>query len=217
MERIVIASDKNLKQFTDYQVKRFEELGYDYKVYDLGGLGYGEPFKISKGDLNDKTQFIPCVFKPSIIKLQLEELKDKDCLIYLDVDAILNRRLDLDWEFDIGITIRFGSEIRQFKDRPHVGAINSGVLFFRNSKRTRDFVDLWLDVAKEKNGDQIALNHLLMPVLNLGSSDCTVKSFNLSVRQLPCQRYNNYYTRDARPYITHFKGRNKESFNQWLK
>ena len=41
----VIAGDSNFRKYVDKAVQFSRNVGYDPVVYDLGGLGYGIPFK----------------------------------------------------------------------------------------------------------------------------------------------------------------------------
>ena len=50
--KIVTIGDKTYKEFLDENIRQFKKFGYDYVVYNLGGLEYGKKFKVKKGDFD---------------------------------------------------------------------------------------------------------------------------------------------------------------------
>ena len=199
MDRIVLACDKNLKGFADHQISKLTEFGYSYSFYDLGGVGYGEEFKIDSNDIKKIDGFVRCHFKPKVIKKTLEE---HDKVIYLDVDAVMNRPLEIEWDFDIGVTIRTAEEVIKYSNNDNVGAINTGVIFFKKSDGVMHFLDQWIEMLDSKTIEQNAFNRL-------------IRGTPLKVKKFPTLLYNNYYTTSNIAYITHYKGLGKQ--REWLK
>lgn len=191
---IITAGDIKFKRFVDKNKEQAERLGLDMKVYDLGGLGYGEKVDVREGDLDGKA-FPPCIFKIEIIRRSFP-----GNVMFLDGDAILQKPLDIQWDFDIGVTVR-----RNWRDGA-VGKINAGVMFFADNDRTREFLDLWEETAIELNGDQHAINELLKDhILN---RDGLVEKDGLKVRSFPTDIYNNYYFAEdqSKARVIHYKG-----------
>jgi hypothetical protein len=172
--------------------------GYPVTVFDLGGLGFGEPLPTERGDLK-KQSFIPCVFKPRAIRRALEITKEP-YLIWLDADAFLQDKIDEIFtdDYDVGVTERDPREVKKYANNPKVGSINSGVIFFRRSRRLLDFVNRWQLRAIAHNLEQQGLNELV----NTGLPGIRIKKF-------PCRIYNNYYfdSQNKHPVkVIHYKG-----------
>ena len=132
---IITASDGNLKDIFRIWKCFVNKQGYDFTVYDLGGLGEGTPFDQHENDFTNRSGFVPCYFKPKIIQ---HALKKHDFVVYLDVDTTLNENIDeiLEHEYDIGATKRRPAEVTKYQNNDKVGRYNTGVLFFRNTQNT---------------------------------------------------------------------------------
>jgi len=175
-------------------------LGYRVNVYDLGGLGFGEPLWTEAGDLK-KDSFVPCCFKPRAIKAALMEWKmrggrGETHLVWLDADAFLQDRIDEVFtdDYDVGVTERPAREIEMYRENPKVGRINSGVIFFRCSKELFPFLDEWECRALKYNLEQQALNEL-------------ASENSLRFKMFPCRTYNNYlFDGRGTPKVVHYKG-----------
>lgn len=180
--QIVAAADKSLRPI----VKK--NLEYDPKVYDLGGLGFGEEYNTRDGDLTPTEGdygFPPCIFKINIIQ---KELQDNDSVMWLDGDAIIQKPIDGIPENDIVLTERR-------EDGNSFGRINAGVMFFNDTPT--EFFGVWRGKALQANSDQRALNDML-------------DSWDIGF--VPTEKYNNYYFDETQDdaYVVHYKGQKKE-------
>lgn len=166
---IITAGNKKFRKLIDQSVAHLEELGYDYTVYDLGGLGIGKEFIIE----DDFTiyPFPPCYFKPAVIAHKLTELEEGEYLVFLDADAHIHKNIDeiVELDYDIGLTERTTAGAK-----PEEGRVNAGVMFLRNCENTRNFVQEWRRKTHELKGDQHALNTLLVDWDRITFFPCSV-------------------------------------------
>jgi len=199
--RIVTAGDATFKPFVMQTMAKAKALGYRVNVYDLGGLGFGEPLSTDPSDLK-KDSFVPCTFKPLAIRRALLEWKEfrtywpETHLVWLDADAFLQTRIEEVFtdDYDVGVTERPAREIEMYRENPKVGRINSGVIFFRCSEELFPFLDEWESRAMKYNLEQQALNEL-------------VSENSLRFKMFPCQTYNNYlFDGRGEPKVVQYKG-----------
>jgi len=196
--RIVTAGDKGFGQYVRQAKYKAELVGYPVTVFDLGGLGYGQPLEADPGDLK-KDSFIPCCFKPRAIRQALSGSTETH-LVWLDADAFMQGPIDEVFtdDYDIGVTRRDEAEIKLYRNNPKVGTINSGVIFFRRTAKLPDFLDEWEVRARHFNLEQRGLNEMVAESWG-----------DLRYKYFPSRLYNNYYFdgRDVeRPKILHYKG-----------
>ena len=200
--------------------KNARKFGYTPAVYDLGELGFGEPFQVDDpsfvGTGHYKLEPIKgykskSLFKPALVRTCLE--KYNDLTVYLDGDAELRRSIDeiQTDDYDIGVTIRDKSELETEwyeKYKEIVRFVNAGVIFFNHTPATAKFVDVWEELTNELGNDQMALNKLTCPehYPEIGS----IHVLNgVRVKYFSCAQYNFYYFMDKNPWgakIMHFKG-----------
>lgn len=110
----------DLRRHADCTQRRAYEMGYEYRGFELG----------LDDDLKKTNGFIPCHFKPDIIFQTLAETEN--IVVYLDVDVALVKPLEIeDLDFKVGAARRPLDEIAVNLDRPEVGTVNTGILFFR--------------------------------------------------------------------------------------
>lgn len=206
--------------------KKCEEYGYKFKVYDLGGLGYGIP--VDDPRMAAKHFTTRCAIKPELIRDTLKET-DEEFVVWIDGDATLIGRIDeveADTSFDVGVTVR----PERLRKKTHY--INAGVIFFRNNQRAKTFVDDWIAAfppwppldAKTKElirgySDQNALEEgLLLPNIPEPFWDkfqSVHEVHGARVKLLECLNYNNFWSHwgvDKMKYnpemkIIHFKGK----------
>lgn len=110
--------------------------GYETVVYDAGGLGYGTPIPnvpVPDVKVPYPDRFSVCMRKPYVILDALE--KTSETVVYLDADAFIVKAIDdiEDDQFDVGLTYK-GAKAR----------INAGVCFFKNTDRSKIFVENWI-------------------------------------------------------------------------
>jgi hypothetical protein len=220
---IVTAANSNLNypKLVDKCVKAAEALGYPVLLYDLGGLGKGDPI-YSLGDTN---QILTCWQKPRVMLDALGKIPVDSLLVWLDADAWVIRSLDEmdDGSYDVGLLIRDGFRLRyevegpeqEFR-APNPGSefsqkINSGTVFLYNNARARRFLRDWIAKLPEKPlrgrkslwkyGDQRFLNDLLieyytseyyMREFGTKLEDKTLLYHNVRLRFVKTHNYSNY-------------------------
>lgn len=218
MYRIVTAATASYRPFVQYQYWSGFLYGYETIVYDLAGLGFGlvdvrlqqQAINLDSAGYYQKigTWSSTAEHKPTIIKQQLVSCLANDILVYLDADAVIVRPLpDLPAEFDFGITLRpegVQSDHQHFKYR---GVCNAGVLFFRPTEITFEFLDRWDVLMRGLGDDQWALNELIgQPTIGIGAGPCESRLLALPGNLFNCSTYAD----DA--YVHHFKGKDRQQF-----
>ena len=182
MITFIIAGDKNFSHFVNTGVKHIEKLNYPVLIYDLGGLGQGIPFEGRYGSgIGAK---IPC--KPHIVKDALTRINEGDYLIWFDADALIFDRVDeIQEDYDVGVTVRVPKAIE------NSNPINAGIIFFKNTISSRQFVDKWAALADQDVSDQPPLNRLAKVVCaDLGK---IVERDGVKIKVYPSEIYNNVY------------------------
>ncbi len=207
---IVTASDAKYERTVKKNIENCEKFGHKLVVYDLGGLGFGikretnkDDFKIHKG-----CPIMRISFKPHII---LDALKEYKYVMWVDGDAFINRKIDIPFDFDIGLTAR-----KHYNKKTAMGFINAGVVMLKNSPKVYNFVQEW--TKKCQLSDQGFLNQKVIPHISKDESfeDREKESLNLSIDGLrikvfPAAKYNDYYAFDKDSYVHHLKGILSES------
>jgi hypothetical protein len=159
----VLAANYRLRVEVQRCIASLEALGYPWTVFDLGGLGIGEPFTVIDKTFHSQGIYSTCytqretraMHKPDIVRKLLDN-KDP-WLVYLDADTFVRRRIDeIIADYDIGITVRPNTDQLVSESR-----INAGVLFFHISEATRNFVDQWKQETLAVGNDQAALCNLI--------------------------------------------------------
>jgi hypothetical protein len=141
---IVTAANAKHKVFLQRLIGSLEKFGYEYQVYDLGGLGFGIPYETSESDL---AEVMPdASFKPKVV---LDAFKKFGKVIWIDSDAYLVDRID-DFKGN-AVTIRKEKDTDE-----RCRWINSGVV----SVETLEFAEAWVAETNAVGGDQLALNNL---------------------------------------------------------
>jgi len=198
MIHIIIAADKTLKHYFSHCLSSVEQFYENIIIYDLGGLGVGNKVKVNTS--STANQKFPK--KPLIILDALTRTNEEDFLIWLDCDTILVDKLDEVFfkNFDLGVTIR-----KNKSKKPQESWINSGVIFFKNNKKTHKMLKTWASLSDDLNGDQYSLNKILdlqkpKPFEKIVKNDTLIKL-------LPCKIYNNFYFKEdqSKAKILHYK------------
>jgi hypothetical protein len=215
----------SFKEMIAVSVRQAESLGYSTTVFDLGGLGMGEPFAVddptfrARGYYREVTSFFKskALHKPEVVR---RALLRHEWVLYLDGDAVLARSVDdLPRDFDLAVTLRLPYEM-DWGSLGHeiTGAINAGVIFFRSSPRTEAFVARWSALAHKLGSDQWALNQLVGPP-SLDVVGTVAVREGLRVRYLTSREYNFYHFLTENPSpatrIFHFKSGVRTAF-RWL-
>lgn len=195
MIHFVIAGDANFKKFVEQGVKWNTRLGYHTLVYDLGNLGFGEPFQGKVSDIAGAK--IPS--KPAIIYDAIQKIPDNDFLVWQDADALVYSRIDeIESSYDVGVTVRAP------KDLENSLPINAGIIFFRKTQLTIKFIERWKQLCENSVSDQPPLNQLCgVTTKDRGN---TVIRDSVKIKVFTCEVYNNFYKKKLeQAKIRHFK------------
>ncbi len=169
---VVTSGDKNYFKFLwRFERNIFKQFGEYPVIYDLGLLKSQRKklkSKIVKIDVEDSFSgyttdgFIKAVHKPLCVAHFLST--NNQAALFLDADMLFKRKIDKEdlsfIQHDLAFTPRHETE--RYAELYKNGHINSGILYFNNNKRVKDFVNLWIEEAKKPNtSDQLALSNLL--------------------------------------------------------
>jgi hypothetical protein len=220
--RVVTAGSGNYA-FADtirYNEANCKKYGYDFKVYDLGGLGFGT--KVDDPRVQSKFRRVKSAMKPELLR---EAIATYDGPVaWIDGDATLIKPIDEVFNaepWDVGITVR------PKRTNKKTTYINAGVFFARQSGL--GFVEEWIDamppvpdldaLTKPPNySDQQTLeNEILLPEIKEPLWDLTWETRMVrgyKVKFFPCEIYNNFWCIRSPHYelgpgktkVIHFKG-----------
>lgn len=157
----VTAADTAFFFFLPYQIAQIERYFPKARliVYDLGleeqevlqlnewgvevrkwHIGPGEPVKAPN-------YYPRALHKPSAILDALQQ-NAGETAVYLDADAIPNRRFSVPTGCDVAVTLVNQDDLAWLEKNPHIeynGIFNTGVMMFGRSKRRLAFVSEWSD------------------------------------------------------------------------
>ena len=200
---VITAANKKFKNMCDVLVRSLVDLRQKYHVYDLGDLGYGEPFD---GDVfEEEGRKIPS--KPFMIKDALNKVNKDEYVVWMDAVTILWQNLHgIQGNYDIGVTVR---GVKFFEDQP----INAGVMFFKKTSATLKFVDKWIermtkvDGTKQGRSDQREMNRFLRGKLPTNWTNEIVTIHDTQFKLFDCKIYNNWRFKKPQLHakITHYK------------
>jgi len=127
----------------------------------------------------------------------------KKNLIYIDGDAFVINDIDelLDYDFDIGVTVRLDDKIIKLSRNLGIKTyINAGVIFFKtDSNKIQLFLNEWIEEIKDTSGfwlDQTALNNLISKAdKKIFSKDycegiLRISNTEIKIKTFPCEIYN---------------------------
>lgn len=220
--KIITAADAAYKEMVIGAINMHNQLGYETLVYDLGGLGIGEPFDISDDmdmirtthrTLYTGTNMQKGSFKPKIILHAMMTHPNEKWLAWIDADAFAIKQIH--WvtyfrHFDIAVTMRRKGE---HAGTPHPmwdQYINSGVVIIQNTLAMRKFVMDWIDLVPTTQAlsDQEALN-VMCDAPKLVEYNKLYNINGYSILNLSTDEYNFYYFPEQ-PHddtkVLHFKG-----------
>lgn len=195
--------------------------GYDTYVYDLGGLGFGEPFDVQESfDLTMDRTFSKSPYKPFIIRKALQDTKG--FVAWLDADAMAIRKFDEveSDDYDIGVTMRRPHERGGTEYPEYSGYANAGVMFFNYNERTMNFIDAWIRTLPHTytQSDQQALVKLCLECTDFSEYDKVFvhPRYGTRIKVFKCDEYNFYYYPET-PFpttkIVHLKGEKSQMIN----
>lgn len=203
--KIITAANFRYKDLVIKSIIQCKKFGYDYEIYDLGGLGFGKSFPEKNKHFQEdgiysvfKKEigwFTKALFKPGVIKNALE-CNPNRILLWLDADAMIMKSLgEIGEDFDLALVVREEIELeygncRKGLVRELLGRYNAGVVFFNPTDNTKEFVGDWGKLTTEIGNDQYAL-HLLRD--------------KIKVKELPFVYNDSKLTKDT--IIYHARGR----------
>jgi len=195
----VVAGDKNFEKYVSKCVEYSMRVGYDTKIYDLGGLGIGKPYKARVSTKIGAK--IPS--KPGIILDAMNEIADGDYIAWIDADALIEKRFDEVMEdYDIGVTVR------QPKQKENSMPINAGIVFVRKTSQAIKFLNDWIMLCESGVSDQQELNKLCQ-VTTKDLNTLVIRN-STKIRVFPCTIYNNVYfgkKKTPNAKIKHYKSK----------
>lgn len=155
---IVTAGTGDYREIILAQAKACTRFGHVHRVYDLGGLGFGEPFEVPADDLKptiNGDSLPPATFKA---RLLLDAFEPHACMCWLDADCLPLLDFMPPGEWDAAVTLRPASEVGACGIKS-MDYLNAGVVWIRNIEFARE----WLEMSIEANTDQGALNEIVAP------------------------------------------------------
>lgn len=203
--KIVTAGSSHYKYHLtiNHTLETAAKLGYETKVYDMGGLGFGEV-------VNDRRCTSPIRQPKFSLKpeLALANAYGTGTVAWIDGDAALIGNLDdidADDSFDVGFTVRPKARVK----KTHF--INAGVFFVKCNERAHRFMKTWIksiipapeDLTIKHQGfcDQEVLEEkILLPAIGVALWSLTGQVFAVNrarVKFFDCARYNNFWLHET--------------------
>lgn len=203
------------RRIIEAQTRKCAEYGYQHLVFDLGGLGTGEPFPIDAGDFAPQVNgdSLPAAtFKAPLVQRAFLRAKVDEVICWLDADCIPFQRFNPLVSFegvDAAVTLRPIPEIG-LSNNPALDFLNSGVVWIRNNEAGRRFCGQWARLSHLHNTDQGALNDTAgwhMDVKDWAAAMRNViHGFGESrVLVLDCAEWNNWHPPFTGARIAHLK------------
>lgn len=212
---VVTAGTSEYRQIVDAQARKCREFGYYHLIYDLGGLGIGEPYHVELEDLKPTVNgdsLPPATFKASLVAGTMEAAGAGELVCWLDADCIPLRDFSLDalacfdriGSFDAAVTLRPAPEIG-LSNNPALDYLNSGVVWFRNNTHGRWLCELWHQRSLEMGTDQGALNQVVMPRAGVSGWNSQRGKVLAGVLVLDAMEWNSWHPPFTGARIAHFK------------
>ena len=157
---VVTAGTSEYRQIVDAQARKCREYGYYHLIYDLGGLGIGEPYHVEIEDLQPTVNgdsLPPATFKAALVARAMEGAGQGELVCWLDADCIPLQSFQPDGSFDAAVTLRPAPEIG-LSNNPALDYLNSGVVWIRNNQAGEAFRAQWQRGSEFLHTDQGALN-----------------------------------------------------------
>lgn len=155
---IVTAGTAEYQDIVKAQATACARLGHKHQIYDLGGLGMGEPLSVPESDLKPSfngDSLPPATFKAKLI---FDAFRPQACMCWMDADCIPLCDFLPAGSWDAAVTLRPAPEVGQCGISA-MDYLNSGVVWIRNV----DFARLWWEKSLECNTDQGGLNACVGP------------------------------------------------------
>jgi len=179
--KIITGATENMWNMIENSQKKAVYWGYKLEATKFTPDMFPE---VKKGTYNAR---IP--FKPQFI---LDNLDDD--VLYLDADAHVNGKLDIDWDFDIAVTMHPPKKQDRGDGgyRYARGRLNAGVIFVKNTDKAREFLKKWklyIENFTEFGSDQEALHRMLWLHTDWNKHN-TIDFLGVKVKLLNSDDYN---------------------------
>lgn len=206
---VVTASNGDgYRKIIEAQALKCQQFGYRHVIYDLGGLGFGEPFAVEIEDLRPSfngDSLPPAKFKAALVWKQMRDAADGEIVCWLDADCIPRKPFVPDGhDWDIAVTLRPAAEVG-LCGIPALDYLNSGVVWFRKTERGAALCDLWDKFSRMMKTDQGALNHLVGPGWLKDDWINTVGTVRNRALVLDAMEWNCWHPPFTDARIAHFK------------
>lgn len=193
------------------QAMKCNEYGYKQLVFDLGGLGFGEPFSVEPSEFAPQINgdSLPAAtFKAALVERGFTIAKPDEVVCWLDADCLplqrFNPLVSFDW-LDAAVTLRPAPEIG-LSNNPVLDYLNSGVVWIRNSVRGHMFARAWRDLSVSMNTDQGALNEVVAPRVHQAHTWNGLRGrVHDGTLVLDAVEWNNWWPPFTGARIAHFK------------
>lgn len=229
MKIVTAGSDNyNYARTINYSNANAVKFGYEVKVYDLGGLGFGE--KIEDRRCETAIRQPKIAMKPELILNTVRS--SRGTVAWIDGDAVLIKPIDdieQDDSFDIGVTVRPKARVKKTQ------YINAGIMFVKCNEAAQRFLSYWIasipptpeDLTKKHDGycDQTVLEEkIILPRFNRPLWDHIGEVIDLDgvrVKLFDCERYNNFWLHEQMvapgpdTRILHFKNHQMKKLGRY--
>jgi hypothetical protein len=179
-------------------------------IFDLGGLGIGEPYQVEREDLEPTVNgdsLPPATFKASLVERAMDQSAPGELVMWMDADCLPLRDFMPAVADGVcaAVTLRPAPEIG-LSNRPALDYLNSGVVWIRNTAQGKQFCRAWLEASLTMKTDQGALNEIVAPRVH---QTVTWNSMRGKVHDrvlvLDCAEWNNWSPPFTGARIAHFK------------
>ncbi len=211
---VVTAGTAEYRAIVDAQARKCAEFGYGHLVYDLGGLGIGEPYHVELEDLQPTVNgdsLPPATFKAALVEKAFGAAEHNEPVCWLDADCIplrgfvpIGHTAANLW--DAAVTLRPAPEVG-LSNNPALDYLNSGVVWIRNNAHGRSMCQFWGARSSEMGTDQGALNEMVaQPGLDAGGWNMLRNTVHNGVLVLDAMEWNCWHPEHFNTArIAHFK------------
>lgn len=209
---VISACDSSRDSWGKLWMEQIQKFDVDWKIYDLGGFGPGEPCDFNTGPLHaDAIHTGFTTFRPLLIRQALQRFRRP--VLWLDADAFPVQHLhDVLARVDIAVTVNRPEEWKPYdwNGQQYRETVDAGVFFANPTPASEQFLASWEALAQKQN-DQAALNQLFQEITNRN----TVGRFSgARTRLLTTEIYNSHYFTEKsvmeHSKIIHFRGDKSE-------
>lgn len=183
-----------------------ERHGHDCLIYDL-------PTQ-DKWIAQHEELFLSLCWKWKVIFMRHALDYVEEDLLWIDADCLVQRKINFATALkgaDIAFTLRDIDARHKTKEPVKDGYINSGVVFIRNNKASRWFLEQVQMQLCLSLYDQEAFNKVLLKYSDMTRHGEIIRCGRTRVKMLDCREYNNFYfdASSEQARILHFKSKGR--------